>query len=81
MSEHLSSNLVFKSAQECIADLERRVSHRPMSFQGRKGAGRQVQCQRCFRWKYSDERCNLFDTVKVPGPSEPPNPPGHKEYG
>jgi hypothetical protein len=21
---------------------------------------RQVQCARCMRWKYADERCNLF---------------------
>jgi len=56
----------FQSADECITELERWVSHQPMTFTGRKGAGRQVQCQRCFRWKYSDERCNLFTTASMP---------------
>lgn len=56
----------FASARECIDELERWVSHQPMSFTGRKGAGRQVQCQRCFRWKYGDERCNLFTAVRTP---------------
>jgi hypothetical protein len=50
----------FKNARECIDELERWNSHQPMTFEGRKGAGRQVQCARCFRWKYKDERCNLF---------------------
>jgi hypothetical protein len=50
----------FQSARECTDELERWVSHQPMTFEGRKNAGRQVQCDRCFRWKYADERCNLF---------------------
>lgn len=56
----------FKSAHECVTELERWISHQPWTFQGRKGAGRQVQCQTCRRWKYSDERCNLFTTARVP---------------
>ena len=55
--------LQFTKPCECIADLERRMSHEPMRFEGRKGAGRQVLCGRCKRWKYKDERCNLFETV------------------
>lgn len=55
-----------QSARECVDELERWLSHQPMTFTGRKAAGRQVQCQRCFRWKYSDERCNPFTTAKVP---------------
>lgn len=49
----------FQSARECTEELERWLSHQPMMFEGRKRE-RQVQCPACKRWKYTDERCNLF---------------------
>lgn len=56
----------FRTPRECTDELERWNSHQPMRFEGRKGAGRQVQCQACKRWKYGDERCNLFTTASMP---------------
>lgn len=51
-----------RTPHECTEELERWLSHQPMSFTGRKKE-RQVQCKACRRWKYADERCNLFTTV------------------
>lgn len=63
-------DLSYKYPHECIRELERRLSHEPMTFTGRKGAGPQVQCQACKRWKYADERCNLFTTTRQVSASE-----------
>lgn len=55
----MSEQLTFKTAGACIDDLERKVARRPYGSAQRPGQ-RQVQCARCMRWKYADERCNLF---------------------
>jgi len=52
----------FETPEDCVHELERKLSHEPMRFSGRSGAGRQLRCEKCRRWKYVDERCNLFET-------------------
>jgi hypothetical protein len=56
----------FDSVKECLDDLHMRCDKRsPMEFQAKcreeKRLGhRQIACKACGRWKWPDERCNLF---------------------
>jgi hypothetical protein len=54
--------LNFKTPKDCIRDLELKVEKLPYGS-GRRPKERQVQCKACRRWKYADERCNLFSTT------------------
>jgi hypothetical protein len=56
----------FKSAAECVEALKKARDAHSYAFWvsdagRRKNAGqRQVLCATCERWKWPDERCNLF---------------------
>lgn len=64
----------FKTVQECLKDLELRCEKRsPIDFQAycreqQKLAHRQVCCKTCGRWKWPEERCNLFIPTATRGP-------------
>jgi hypothetical protein len=62
--------LTFQTARECIKDLEAKVWKVPYGH-GRRPKETQVQCQACKRWKYADERCNLFTTANTPQHNQP----------
>jgi hypothetical protein len=56
--------LAFQTARDCIKDLESKVWKVPYGS-GQRPKEKQVQCQACKRWKYGDERCNLFMTTRT----------------
>jgi len=61
--------LTFQTPANCIKDLEAKVWKVPYGS-GRRWKEKQVQCQACKRWKYADERCNLFTTANTQTVSE-----------
>jgi len=75
-----STTLTFASATACLSNFENKVWKRPYGA-GRRPKETQLQCRACGRWKYADERCNLFvPGPPPPGPQEPPRP-NMKEVG
>lgn len=64
-AERAEFSAEFKTPRECVEDLERKIWKKPYGS-GRQRGQRQVQCQACGRWKYANERCNLFTTLRQP---------------
>ena len=61
----MAAALHFEHPADCVAALERDIWKKPYGS-GRQRGKTQVQCQACLRYKYDNERCNLFTTVKSP---------------
>ena len=58
------AGLYFRKPDDCIVELERRVSYQRYG-EGRQRGQKQVQCAKCRRWKYPNQRCNLFTPVSA----------------
>jgi hypothetical protein len=50
----------FTSPQECVAAMQRLHKARGYGVFHRGPQEKQFQCAYCGKWKYKDERCNLF---------------------
>jgi hypothetical protein len=49
----------FATPHECLVDFQQKIFNTPYGQGERKGE-KQFICERCRRWKYFDQRCNLF---------------------
>lgn len=62
--------LTFKSAKECAEATDRRATREsPWAWElkcrrERRLGHRQVRCELCRRWRWPDDRCNLFTTAR-----------------
>ena len=54
--------LKFKTPAECERDLDSELA-KTRYQEGRRMKERQVLCDTCRRWKFSNQRCNLFVAV------------------
>lgn len=61
----------FLNAKACIAATERRArTQSAMAWEEyvkaqRAKGGKQIRCKNCLRWRFPDDRCNLFEEIKA----------------